>query len=112
MEQTRLTEYRTRYLEVLEQAFPDVFIYHFPEIGTGVCVGIKITGIGNAEFAVSIASETEILYRYDVAEYHVLRRFSNDMVLPMQYSRDWKENTFNTLGECARSIAHSIVARY
>lgn len=112
MEQTYLTEYQTRYLELLEQEFSNVLIYHFPEIGTGVCVGIKITGIGNAEFAVSIASETEILYRYDVAEFHVLRRFSNDMVLPMQYSRNWKEKDFNTLGDCARNIAHSIVARY
>jgi hypothetical protein len=112
MEQTRLTKDQTRYFEFLEQEFFDVLMYHFPEIGTGVCVGIKVTGIGNAQFAVSIASETEILYRYDVAEYHVLRRFSNDMVLPLQFSSNWKENDFNTLGDTARGIAHSIVARY
>ena len=112
MEQTRLTENQSLHLEILEMEFHDVLIFHFPEIGTGVCVGIKITGVGNAQFAVSIASETETLYRYDVAEYHVLRRFSNDMVLPMQFSSNWKEKDFNTLGDCARSIAHSIVARY
>ena len=112
MEQTRLTESQTRDLELLEQSFPEVLIFHFPEIGTGVCVGIKITGVGNAQFAVSIASETEILYRYDVAEYHVLHRFNWGETLPMQFSSNWKEKDFNTLGDSARNIAHSITARY
>lgn len=112
MEQTYLTERQAKHLEFLEWKFPEVLIFHFPEIGTGVCVGIRVTGVGNAQFAVSIASETESLYRYDVAEYYVLRRFANDMVLPMQFSRNWKEKDFNTLGDAARSIAHSITARY
>lgn len=112
MEQTHLTKDQTQFLEFLERRFNDVLVFHFPEIGTGVCVGIKITGMGNAQFAVSIASETETFYRYDVAEYHVLNRFYNFATMPMQYSRNWKEKDFNTLGDCAMSIALSIVARY
>lgn len=112
MEQTYLTEFQSRQMEFFQQEFYDVFMYHFPETGTGVCVGIRVTGIGNAQFAVSIASETENLYRYDVAQYHVLRRFANDMVLPMQFSGNWKETDFNILGECALQIARSITARY
>lgn len=112
MEQTHLTKDQTRWLEFLERALPEILIFHFPEIGTGVCVGIKITGVGNAHFAVSIASETESLYRYDVAEYHVLNKFHTLTTMPMQFSGNWKEKDFNILGDCARGIAHSISARY
>jgi hypothetical protein len=112
MEQTHLDTRQSKWLDFLQKEFSDVLVYHFPEIGTGVCVGIKVTGVGNAQFAVSIASEEEILYRYDVAEYYVLNRFYNLATLPMQFSSSWKEKDFNTLGDCARGIAHSIVARY
>lgn len=112
MEQTYLTEHQCRHLEYMGKKFQDVLIFHFPEIGTGVCVGIRITGMGNAQFAVSIASETESLYRYDVAEYHILLRFVNFVTLPMQFSGNWKENNVNILGDAARQIAHSITAKY
>lgn len=106
MLQTTLDRVQTSLLEFLREDYKDVNIFHFPNIG--ICVAIKQTGVDTAKFAVSIASVSETLYRYDVAEYVVLRRWEDMETLPCNISGYWSENTINRLGYKAKSIAQAI----
>jgi hypothetical protein len=106
MLQTTLDRVQTSLLELLREDYKDVNIFHFPHIG--ICVAIKQTGVDTAKFAVSIASVSETLYRYDVAEYVVLRRWEDMETLPCNISGNWSESTINRLGYKAKSIARAI----
>lgn len=107
--QTTLDRVQVEILEMMKESNPDVYIFHFPHIGTGVCVAIKQTGLDTAKFAVTIASLSETLYRYDVAEYTVLNRWENMETLPCGMGANWSENKINRLGEKARRIARAIM---
>ena len=106
MLQTTLNRAQVNMLEMLREDYHNVNIFHFPNMG--ICVAIKQTGIETAKFAVSIASVEETLYRYDVAEYVVLRRWENMETMPCVISGNWSENTINRLGHKAKSIARAI----
>ncbi len=104
--QTVLNETEQEILQDMKLDYSDVSIFHFPLLG--VCVGIKQTGIDTGKFAVSVASVEESLYRYDVAEYLVLDRWSSMQVLPCNIGGHWSETIINRLGAKARDIAKAI----
>lgn len=107
--QTRLDQYQKQLLEYLWEDYKDVFLFHFPTVGTGVCVAIKQTGIDTAKFAVSIASPEERVYRYDVAEYVALNRWAEDMVMPCSIpTRYFGESASTILGQKAFDIATAV----
>lgn len=109
--QTRLDMDQMEILQDMQKQYQQegVKVYHFPTLGTGVCVAIKQTGIETAKFAVSIASCEESVYRYDVAEYVVFGRWDSLEVLPCNIEPWTGENARDTLGEKAYDIATALV---
>lgn len=103
--QTRLDSQQTEILELMREYITGVSVFHFPTVGTGICVIIKQTGIDTAKFAVSIASCEERVYRYDVAEYVAFTRWDNEMVMPCNIYHSGFETPINTLGKKAYDIA-------
>ena len=107
--QTKLNEGESQVLEYLREDYKDVSLFHFPTVGTGVCVAIKQTGFDTAKFAVSIASCEERVYRYDVAEYVALNRWALDTVLPCTIpTRYFGESISTILGQKAYDIAQAV----
>lgn len=107
--QTRLNSDQAELLDMMLEDNPVVSIFHFPTVGTGICVVIKQTGIETAKFAVSIASSEERVYRYDVAEYNALTRWESGIVLPCNIRQTWPRESMHTLlGQKAYDIASTL----
>lgn len=68
------------YRKEAKQAYPNIEIFHFPNIG--VSVGIKQTGDAAGKFAVSIMGDGETKFRRKVAEYWIYTRFDCYQTLP------------------------------
>lgn len=108
--QTRLTMDQMEILQDMQKQYEQegVKVFHFPTLGTGVCVAIKQTGIDTAKFAISIASCEESVYRYDVAEYVVFGRWDSLEVLPCNIKTWTGEYPRDILGEKAYVIALAV----
>ena len=106
--QTRLDSQQTELLNMMLEDNSGVSIFHFPTVGTGICVVIKQTGIETAKFAVSIASPEERVYRYDVAEYNALTRWEGGEVMPCNIQPTYRESMVTILGQKAYDIAEAI----
>lgn len=106
--QTRLDSDQAELLNMMLEDNSGVSIFHFPTVGSGICVVIKQTGVETAKFAVSIASPEEMVYRYDVAEYNALTRWESGIVMPCNLYPRHRESMYTILGQKAYDIASAL----
>lgn len=93
MSNSKLTSLEKAELKDFKAENQEISFFSFPELA--VTVGIRKTGHNMAEFAISIASDTETKFRRKVGEFKVAERFHIGAFLPVRVYGDLEETALN-----------------